>query len=271
MCKSQNSQNKPFQKNCSHFIAKLANSCFLFIFHSYTHHGLIGANLEDILQEVQRFIEKHKKELILLDFNHMLQMNVDAFTFLNFLLNKTFGEKMYEFEESDTVTLQNAWRLKKNIIVFYQYIHARQKHMPKFVWNHSKIVAPFRKENFYSTNTWLNFLDNEFKRREKNKFFVTQGILQPHWIGIVSASLAASGTLEKWVSDDATKSLVSWLHSCNRGSNKINIVIADFVEKNNFIPSVLEVNNCSPSLIPTLISLFFSIAFQFFIHSSRQM
>ena len=72
--------------------------------------------------------------------------------------------------------------------------------------------------------------------------YVTQGILLPHWIEVL-AGQTVNATLKTWISQTASELLVKWIKTRKRGPNGINIVIADYVEENNFVPTVLYLNS----------------------------
>ena len=147
-------------------------------------------------------------------------------------------------EKLSSFTLQKMWQLKKQVLFFVSY--SLEKKIPMFAWSSQKsIISPYNSDIFTEHSKWLGFLSKEYaKKRPQNAFYVTQGIMEPHWMEIV-AGQAVNGSLKAWISETATVSLVKWLKTRHRGSRGINIVIADFVEDNDFIPTVLRLNKAA--------------------------
>lgn len=112
------------------------------------------------------------------------------------------------------------------------------------------IKSPYSYTKFIQKSPWLHFLDiNYKKRREPDTFYVTQGIMQPHWMEVIAAGLSEKATLKEWVSKEATNEIVDWLRDKRIGrTHGVNIVIADFVEFQNFTEKVVDLNfSYSPS------------------------
>jgi hypothetical protein len=213
-------------------------------FTSYVSHGLLGAKLDDILIQVKNFVTKHTMEVILLDFNHIYTPPAHRQTALRLLFSKIkrhLGSHLCPRTELSPITLQHLWRIKKQILFFFN--PPKREHLPQFSWSTSaNIFAPFDTETFKDPGKWIKFLTVKYKaRRPPNMFYVTQGILLPHWIEVL-AGQTVNATLKTWISQTASRRLVDWLATRKAGSNGINIVIADYIEDNNFVPTVLHLN-----------------------------
>lgn len=210
----------------------------------YTYHGLIGAPLEKILAQMATFLQRHEKEVIFLDFNHLHNLPGIGLKKLRKLLLAAFGNKIYRGMNNE-LTLNDIWRNESNVIVFLRGV--KQTNTTNInqmnVFNDSHLVSPFVESKFYDYSTWTEFLTNKYKNRPRDgTFYVTQGIMQPSILSIAASSLTRTGSLESLTSDGATKVLVQWLQTCKSGTTGINIVIADFVQKHKFIDTVLSLN-----------------------------
>lgn len=212
-------------------------------------HGLLGTTLKDVLQQVATFTSAHPKEIIILDFNHIyvkdggktnfitatdaiLQELTNAFKTRLCSLHQTFRARSYR--------IKDIWKMKCQVIPFLtEELNKRSS---------IAIKSPFSYTKFTQKSPWLHFLDvNYQKEREANTFYVTQGIMQPHWMEVVVAGLSEKATLKEWVSKEATNDIVEWLRDKRIGENGVNIVIADFVEFHNFTEKVVELNFSSSS------------------------
>ena len=140
------------------------------------------------------------------------------------------------------VTLQYLWRTKRSILFFSD--PSKNEQLPKYVWSSvANILAPFDTETFQDPDKWIAFLTAKYKwTRPRNMLYITQGILQPHWIEVL-AGQAVNATLKAWISETATARLVKWMKTRRAGPDGINVVIADFIEDNGFVPAVLFLNS----------------------------
>lgn len=156
------------------------------------------------------------------------------------------GDQLCPRGDLGRITLQYMWRMKKRVLFF---LSTTVSQLPDYAWRSSaSIVAPFDKAIFQDPEKWMNFLTKNYgSRRPRNKFYVTQGILIPHWIEIV-AGQAVNATLKTWVSQTANSMLVEWVRKRKRGATGINIIIADFIENDCFIPTVVMLNSDAPSI-----------------------
>ena len=216
------------------------------IFFRYTYHGLIGAPLKTILAQMAEFLQKHQKEVLFLDFNHLYILTNKGMQRLVSVITTTLGDKLFHRKNKEPC-LSDLWREHKNVIVFFRGV--KQKFIAgieeetNFAFNDSQLLSPFEASKFYEYSTWMKFLKEHYSSRPHNHtFYVTQGIMQPNILSIAASSLTKTGSLETLTSDQATTSLVKWLPTCKSGTDGINIVIADFVQKHNFTETVLSLN-----------------------------
>ncbi len=214
-------------------------------FASYVSHGLVGAKLDEILMQVKRFVEVFTREVILLDFNHIYTPPTDRPTVLTLLFSKMkryLGSHLCPRTELSRITLRHLWQSNKQVLFFFD--HSTKEHLPTFAWSSkANILAPFDVQTFKDPDKWIKFLTVKYKsKRSQNMFYITQGILLPHWIEVL-AGQTVNATLKSWISQTASTRLVEWLKRRKRGPNGINIVIADYIEENNFVPAVLYLNS----------------------------
>ena len=216
----------------------------MIIYFRYTYHGLTGASLDVILSQMANFLQMHQKEVLFLDFNHLHIITSKGLQELRRILNSTFGSKIYRGQDSE-LSLTDIWRNRSNIIIFFRGV--RKINTPSVynahVFDESHLLSPFDTSKFYEFSTWRDYLKEIYKNRPRSHtFYVTQGIMQPNLLSIAASSLIKNGSLESLISDGATKALVKWLRTCKSGTSGVNIVIADFIQKYNFVETVLNLN-----------------------------
>ncbi|XP_057315112.1 PI-PLC X domain-containing protein 3-like [Hydractinia symbiolongicarpus] len=209
----------------------------------YIVHRLVGTSLDSILTQVKRFLLKHPKEIILLDFNHVyfdpsISKQAAQDTIMKSVV-MTLDSRLCPCTATSRYTLKAFWDLNCQILVFFAGFVERRGYK---VCPEDFITSPFQENMFTQKSTWLRFLNTNYKREKHNDaFYVTQGIMQPHWMEVAMAGISEQASLKNWVSDEASNEMIKWLTS--KQKNDLNIVIVDFVENHKFVETVLSLNN----------------------------
>lgn len=207
-------------------------------------HGLYGGLVSHALRDINTFLMDNPREIVILDFNHFYNMSSsDHQKLLSEILTR-FGHVIPPRPFSPgsyglwNMTLQNLWSSPYRVIPIYH--HALVDVFPN-VWPREFIESPWC--NTSNVNSLINFLDNNYKNRHRqhnDTFYNWQGILSPSAKDI---ALHPASTLESHMAAKATPAMVNWLQSGTvPGPREINICTADFVEKYDFIPTVIELN-----------------------------
>ncbi|XP_071961416.1 PI-PLC X domain-containing protein 3-like [Antedon mediterranea] len=199
-------------------------------------HGLYGCSVETGLGEIKDWVDNHPNEILLLDFNHLYNMEVKDHQYLTQQLQEKFGRKLCPVIDVENVALNVLCEQNWNVIVFYHNNHHKENNS---LWAGSRIPSPW--PNTPEPTKMVNFLEaNHTRGRDTSKFHVTQGILTPTGTTILQH---IKSTLKGVFSVPAMKNLQFYLKDKKAGPSNINIVIADFVEMDGFIDCVLAMNN----------------------------
>lgn len=140
------------------------------------------------------------------------------------------------------ITLQNCWKVKKQIILFYRQGSLRQ--IPRwascFLWPDQCMSDPWADAD--NLKLLIPFLNRELNHRQiKNRFFVSQAIVTPHLCRDIL--LHPISTLYKFTAA-AMQGLHDWLNSVAKQTkllSKLNIVIVDFVDP-EFASKIINMN-----------------------------
>ena len=209
---------------------KGSNECFCV-------HGLYGANIDDILKDISRFLDKHPKEVVLLDFNHFYEMDQFKHKQLMSHILEVLGYKMCPFLDVDSLTLNTLWENNLQVIVFYHVDIVEENAQ---FWPGSQIPSPW--PNTMKADDMVKSLDKsltEVRPTMDNAFFVFQGVLTPSTNYVVSHLNKSLKTM----SSKACKPYVEWIQTKKAGKNGINVCIMDFVEWGGYIESVIKLND----------------------------
>ena len=214
-------------------------------------HGLYGGQIVSALREVRNFLDLNPHEIIILDFNHFYNMSPSAHSMLLADLHTILGDKLVPppFSISNYkmwgATLQALWQSPYRVIVLY---HEDENIGPyPNIWPGTYIEAPWA--NTYSINTLLETLESDYinKRRSSNDtLYCWQGVVTPSAKHIASSPLSGL----KHRSSQATREFTKWVKDKIPGPQEINICVADFVEKHDFIPTVIRLNGLIRNIQP---------------------
>ncbi|KAH6927573.1 hypothetical protein HPB50_005690 [Hyalomma asiaticum] len=198
----------------------------------YLVHGLFGAVVDNFLVEVKEFLESHKKEVILVHFQHFYNMtDADHNRLLN-KLTSVFGPLMCQFTtDLDNITLASLWRRGYQMITFYGHEKLAKYH--PYLWPTSYIPNPWPDDD--DSTRLVTFWNQTLQQgRDPKAFFVLQAVGTPQ---PSTVTMHICNSLRFLKAGFQAKCPESGNHTCN-------IIMSDFVEMNNYrIPRmVVEMN-----------------------------
>ena len=202
----------------------------------YMVHALYGRTVAQCMTEINDFLNQHTKEIVLLDFNHFFDMTAVEHTVLISALMDIFGQKMCQLLDADSLTLENLWSSGLQVIVFY----------------HNEIVSDYLQfwpGSFIPVN-WINTLDIDqllialetkySTRHSDTTFNGTHGILSTD-ANYIMAHLG--GNLKENLAAKIAKPFVDWLKNKRAGPNGINVCLMDFVQLQDYVSTVINLNS----------------------------
>ncbi|XP_056155176.1 PI-PLC X domain-containing protein 2 [Lampris incognitus] len=141
----------------------------------YFIHGLFGHKVRDGLSDINMFLDRHRKEVVFLDFNHHYAMEEEHHRYLIDMLKEVFGSKLCCIIAVEDITLDYLWEKKYQVLVFYHHPSAEGSPV---MWPGNKIPAPWA--NTTNPIKLIQFLETTLKERAKHgSFHVSQAILTP--------------------------------------------------------------------------------------------
>lgn len=81
----------------------------------YFIHGLFGHKVRDGLNDINHFLNVHKKEVVFLDFNHHYAMSEEHHQYLIKMLKDVFGHKLCKLDVVEEITLNYLWENKYQV------------------------------------------------------------------------------------------------------------------------------------------------------------
>ncbi|XP_076868898.1 PI-PLC X domain-containing protein 2 [Brachyhypopomus gauderio] len=202
----------------------------------YFIHGLFGHKVRDGLEDINTFLNVHRKEVVFLDFNHHYAMEEQHHRYLIRMLREVFGPKICRISLVEDVTLDFLWDRQFQVLVFYHHLYAEGCPL---VWPGAKIPAPWA--NTTDTTKLIHFLETTLGERPKyGSFHVSQAVLTPRLTTVIRGLL---GGLRKYLVEKNLPTIMTWVEAQKPGLNGVNIITSDFVELVDFANTVIRLND----------------------------
>ncbi|XP_688423.2 PI-PLC X domain-containing protein 2 isoform X1 [Danio rerio] len=201
----------------------------------YFIHGLFGHKVRDGLNDINNFLNIHKKEVVFLDFNHHYAMGEEHHRYLIKMLQDVFGHKLCRIDVVEEITLNYLWENRYQVLVFYH--HPSAEGCP-VMWPGSKIPAPWA--NTTDTTKLIQFLETTLGERAKyGSFHVSQAILTPR-VKTIARGLVQG--LRNYLVERNLPTIMTWVEAQKPGKDGVNIITSDFVELVDFANTVIKLN-----------------------------
>jgi len=198
----------------------------------YICHTLSSVMFQKIIDEVSEFLEQpnHEKEVILLDINHLYDINDNQFNEMTSYMQKKLGRYIASPQNFTTSsTYHDFWNEGKQLIVFIDRANAHDI-FHDIYWANQDISSPW--PDATETNILIQKMEENLSTRDPKKFFVLQTQKTPNTNTILSGfnifksdprnALEFTGNYQLKVSDWIFKNKVNiWKNG--------NIMIQDFV------------------------------------------
>jgi hypothetical protein len=190
-------------------------------------HALYGPSLSKIVSKVSSFLDAHRKEFVILHFQHFHAVNeVIASRFLDELI-RIFGHKMCPFSPKNAQSsLDDLLSKGHQVIVFFP---SDSKIKSDKLWPPEYLPNPWA--NTTDIKSLAQFLDESMTKRSPDRFYVTQGVLTPDHPYIRDHFLSS---LRKSLAEPCNKFLLDWIKNKEPGATGPNIVMSDFVDWNDY-------------------------------------
>jgi hypothetical protein len=208
----------------------------------YTCHGVYCVELKVILDQIAAFLTQHNKEIVVCDFNHFYKLDPEHHKALAALITDRLGDKMAVQGQLDpNSTVQEYWDKGVQVVAVYHEDETQKASNGK-LWFRGVLHSPWPNKN--QTKDLHENLAGHIRARNKNKFFVLQGILTPDGELIKQEIMESSGTGTsiKSIARRVSGKVVDWVDD-EWKSETHNIVIVDFFEHCSVVPAIIHLNN----------------------------
>lgn len=208
-------------------------------------HGLFSEKIEAPLEELNKFLDDHPQEFVILDFQHFYDFHSETHQQLVATIKNLFKSKIFErnIDESNlnSLTLSYAFSSKKQLLIIYRNsAFSPESFVPSYdfptPWPQATKISDLKK-----------FLDKRLSVRMSHQGFVTQCILTPDARFILSRFYS---TLRSKCAQKVDSEMTAWIEEQSPGEfhegekPKSNVFLADFVDIRNdhFCKMVVDLN-----------------------------
>ena len=196
-------------------------------------HALYGEQISTPLDAIARFLEIHKSEVVILDFQHTYSFSGTDHNLLVKEIQRNFGKKLCPKNEIiANLTLDRMKERGYQVIAIYPKMATPTN---LFMW--PRCLCPNPWANTTKIEILSDFLKEGLEKRDdQNAFFVSQAILTPT-LGTIRSHLTSS--LEKTLAKICDAFVIKWL---SENPSNLNIVIVDFIGKDDIIEILIQSN-----------------------------
>ena len=207
-----------------------------------TCHGVYCVNIKEILQEIKDFITENTKEIIILEFKKLFEMEELQYNELaNIVIDILGVDKVADRTKvKQTSTIQEYWNNNYQIVCLYQKRDPLTANIQSKFWSLSYINSPW--PNAGDNVELYSKLHEYVHDHDNDTFFVLQGLLTPDVELIKNEILESGGLSIKQISNKCKGCIVDWVEEEWKPTNRLNIVIVDFFQNCSIIPSIINYN-----------------------------
>ncbi|GMT24814.1 hypothetical protein PFISCL1PPCAC_16111 [Pristionchus fissidentatus] len=208
-------------------------------------HALYGSPLIEIVETVKEFLQKHPKEVVFIDMNHLYGFKEDAaFTdMMQTLLCLLSPSQIVPPPSNDRpfsdYTLELLQESGQNVMLMAPFL-GESTPFTEILWSTRHIQSPWPdSDKIPYILQFLTRLSEEWRMQSNpSSLMVYQGVATVKGRDIALHPLSS---LEKYVARSMTTATIGWLSS-RSSSDGINIVIADFVSS-EFCRLIVDIND----------------------------
>jgi len=200
----------------------------------YLVHGFYGESVRSCLNSISSWLDKHPKEVVLLDMNHFHGLEDHHHKKLVDDIMDIFGDKLVPtLEDASQLTLAQMWKERQQTIVFYHVSFHCVDREVDFLWPSSMIPSPWPRAT--RVKDLIDFLDRNSRRkpqfpspppaspprqhdqpppliprisRHRPHFYVSQGVLTPTVYTVIGH---VTSSLKDHFARHALTAVVEWL------------------------------------------------------------
>lgn len=204
----------------------------------FTCHGVYCVDMAEVMQEISDFLTENPKEIVILDVNHLYDMDEHHAGLVDDML-AILGDKVADSREVQTTsTVGEFWEKGYQAIILYCGRSCLPDY-PGVLWSQGEIRSPW--PNVIETDALHEKLKEKIENHDTDKFFVVQGLLTPD-VELIKQEIFDNGGISlKSIATKCSSKVVDWIDE-EWKEQSLNIVIVDFFQNCSVVPAVINYN-----------------------------
>ena len=209
-----------------------------------TFHGLISNPLPEVLAEIGEFATKHPKEIIIVDFQHILGQTKTLPSLVKMILNNDSLSKRLagKNELSVSSNLVDFWQRDKNVILLMTRLQDLSDES-EYLWPRT-IENPW--SNTRHTTKVIDDLTKQIVNRNTDLLYVSQAVLTADPLMMLTGWMRGVPSLKdmavKWMNPELPSLIPKIAKRALDVGKNMNIVIVDFYQHSKIVPLCLDIN-----------------------------
>lgn len=201
------------------------------------YHGMFGTDMSDIFYQVKKFLNDNPNELVILDLQHLHNLNGNDLNNLNYVINVLLGDKLGTKPVAPSTKFKDIISAGTRAIILTDNSSLLSRNN-KF-WNRKENVISNWK-NTSEINTLMTHLDTDLaaSNNEPTKLHVAQMVLSPNLNEIIAPIKGGNifklpGLLKRWGSTSIrsltvphNERFLNWVET--KTKDVLNITMRDF-------------------------------------------
>jgi hypothetical protein len=204
----------------------------------FTCHGVYCVDMKEVMQEINDFLTDNPKEIVVLDFNHLYEMDEHHAGLVDNVI-ATLGDKVADSREVQaTSTVGEYWEKGYQAVILYCGKSCLPDY-PGVLWSQGQIRSPW--PNVIEADALREKLKEKIEDHDTNWFFVLQGLLTPD-VELIKQEIFESGGISiKSIATRCSSKVVDWVDD-EWKEQSLNIVVVDFFQHCSMVPAVINYN-----------------------------
>lgn len=217
LCKCQTlTFEEQLQKGIRYFDMRIAHHEETETYH--TCHGVYCIEMSDALNQFETFLNEHEKEIIILDFNHLYEMDGHHEKFIDMIL-ESFGDKVARVDKvKPASSVKEYWKRGYQVVICYHNTDmTKNDKYEGFLYHGGYVRSPWPEANT-TDDLHTKLTTSSIEKRHSAAFFVLQGILTPDGELIKNQILEAKGISIKNSAPSCNTCFADWITGDHVGS-----------------------------------------------------
>ena len=207
----------------------------------YFAHSMFGDDVLNSIEQISKFLRIHSRELLILDFQHFLNLSAADHASLAETIEAAFGGILIPPPQGGVFpTLESVWSSRQQVIVVYSDESGANDVLASHAQFWSRNLLSSKWANTPDPIKLRDYLRAVVKGAPSEQLFVLQGVLTPDTGTIVHGLVGKPKSLRQ-LAEIANPQVISWCIT-EWAKMGLNIIMADWTTDSNIVDTAIQIN-----------------------------